>query len=54
MGSQPEADSQPSRAPTGELMLSANPSMGPLSHDEWIQVHLRHAELHLSFLVFQR
>jgi hypothetical protein len=23
---------------------------GPLSHEEWVQLHLRHAELHLSFL----
>ena len=23
---------------------------GPLTHDQWIQSHLRHAELHLSFL----
>lgn len=23
---------------------------GPLSHEEWISLHLRHAELHLSFL----
>ena len=22
---------------------------GPLTHDEWINQHLRHAELHLSF-----
>lgn len=26
-----------------------NPIFGPMSHDEWIQGHLRHAELHLSF-----
>jgi hypothetical protein len=23
---------------------------GPLTHDEWINMHLRHSELHLSFL----
>jgi hypothetical protein len=27
-----------------------NPIFGPLTHEEWIQMHLRHAELHLSFL----
>lgn len=27
-----------------------NPIFGPLTHDEWIRLHLRHAELHLSFL----
>lgn len=27
-----------------------NPVFGPLTHEEWIQLHLRHAELHMSFL----
>lgn len=26
-----------------------NPIFGPMTHAEWIQMHLRHAELHLSF-----
>lgn len=26
-----------------------HPIFGPLTHDEWIAMHLRHAELHLSF-----
>ncbi|HEX8521375.1 MAG TPA: DUF1569 domain-containing protein [Tepidisphaeraceae bacterium] len=26
-----------------------NPMFGKLSHDQWIQLNLRHAELHLSF-----
>jgi hypothetical protein len=26
-----------------------NPAFGRLTHDEWIALHLRHAELHLSF-----
>jgi len=26
-----------------------HPIFGPLTHDEWIKMHLRHAELHLSF-----
>ncbi|HYD01264.1 MAG TPA: DUF1569 domain-containing protein [Phycisphaerales bacterium] len=26
-----------------------NPVFGPLSHDEWIAINLRHAELHQSF-----
>lgn len=26
-----------------------NPVFGPMSHEEWKQLHLRHAELHLSF-----
>ena len=28
-----------------------SPVFGKLSHDEWDQLHLRHAELHLSFYV---
>ena len=41
------------RISSGERMTAANPSMGPLSHEQWVEVHLRHAELHLSFLVFE-
>ena len=26
-----------------------NPVLGPLTHEQWIQLNLRHAELHLSF-----
>jgi hypothetical protein len=28
-----------------------HPIFGPLKHDEWIALHLRHTELHLSFYV---
>ena len=41
------------RISAGERMTAANPSMGPLSHEQWVEVHLRHAELHLSFLVLE-
>ncbi|TVQ62987.1 MAG: DUF1569 domain-containing protein [Phycisphaerales bacterium] len=27
-----------------------NPALGPLTHAQWKHLHLRHAELHLSFL----
>lgn len=27
-----------------------NPVFGPLTHNEWIALHLRHAELHLGFV----
>jgi hypothetical protein len=27
-----------------------SPVFGPMSHDEWIRLNLRHAELHLGFL----
>jgi hypothetical protein len=33
-----------------EAPVLPNPVFGPLSHEEWINLHLRHAELHLSFL----
>lgn len=28
-----------------------NPVFGPLTHEQWIQLNLRHAELHLGFLL---
>ena len=28
-----------------------NPALGPLTHDQWTQLNLRHAELHLGFQV---
>ncbi len=34
-----------------ELPPNGHPAFGNLSHAEWIQLHLRHAELHLSFIV---
>ena len=27
----------------------SNPVFGPLTHEQWIALNLRHAELHLSF-----
>jgi hypothetical protein len=34
-----------------ETKRSAMPVLGPLTVDEWTQLHCRHAELHLSFLI---
>jgi uncharacterized protein DUF1569 len=34
-----------------EARRSPHPAFGPMSVDEWNQVHCRHSELHLSFLV---
>lgn len=34
-----------------EVPANDHPAFGKLSHAEWIQLHLRHAELHLSFIV---
>ena len=33
-----------------EPMTAAHPVFGRLTHQQWTQFHLRHAELHLSFL----
>ena len=32
-----------------EQMTAIHPVLGRLTHDEWLRLHLRHAELHLSF-----
>ena len=34
----------------GEPMRVPSPFEGAITHDQWVYVHLRHAELHLSFL----
>ena len=34
-----------------ETQRAPNPVLGPLSIEEWNQLHCRHCELHLSFLV---
>jgi len=34
-----------------EQMIAPHPVLGKLTHKEWTQMHLRHAELHLSFAV---
>lgn len=36
---------------TTERMSARHPVFGNLTHEEWVQFHLRHAELHLSFAV---
>lgn len=33
-----------------ECPAKPNPAFGKLTHDEWKKLHLRHAELHVSFL----
>ncbi len=33
-----------------EAPTKPNVLLGPLTHEEWIKLHLRHAELHLGFL----
>ena len=34
-----------------EKMTAIHPVFGRITHDEWMQLHLRHAEMHLSFAV---
>lgn len=36
-----------------ERMTARHPVLGPLTHEEWTQLHLRHSELHLSFAVIE-
>jgi hypothetical protein len=41
------------RIRNGERMTQCCSVEGPYSHEQWVYIHLRHAELHLSFLVIQ-
>jgi hypothetical protein len=34
-----------------EAPPTPHPALGPLNHEEWIAINLRHAELHLGFFV---
>ena len=50
---EPEEGLRRFRAALERLRASAptipNPVFGPLTHEQWIQLNLRHAELHLGF-----
>ena len=37
--------------PDTENPEAAHPVFGKLAREEWLQLHLRHAELHMSFVV---
>jgi len=41
------------RTQNGERMTQCCSVDGPYSHEQWVYIHLRHAELHLSFLAAQ-
>jgi len=41
------------RIRNGERMTQCCSVDGPYSHEQWVYIHLRHAELHLSFLAIQ-
>jgi uncharacterized protein DUF1569 len=40
------------RIQSGESMLQPSPFEGRLTHEQFVYVHLRHAELHLSYIQF--
>lgn len=33
-----------------ERMTKASPLLGAMTHEQWVQLHCRHAEMHLSFI----
>jgi hypothetical protein len=37
----------------GERMTQESAVEGPYAHEQWVYIHLRHAELHLSFLAIE-
>lgn len=41
---------QVGRVTGGEKMTAVSPVFGKLSHEQWVQMHCRHAELHFSFI----
>jgi hypothetical protein len=45
---------QIARMRSGERMTQECAVEGPYSHRQWVYIHLRHAELHLSFLQAER
>ena len=40
------------RLDRGEQMRVVSPAFGALSHDEWMRLHLGHAQLHLGFIAY--
>jgi hypothetical protein len=44
---------QIARIRSGEQMTQACSVEGAYSHEEWVYIHLRHAELHLGFLAIE-
>lgn len=44
---------QVARIQGGERLTRPSPWEGPISHEQWVEAHLRHAKLHLSFIQFR-
>lgn len=38
------------RIDAGERMTQPSPLLGAMTHEDWVNLHCRHAEMHLSFL----
>jgi len=38
------------RVKAGKRMEKPSPLFGKLSHEEWVRIHCRHAEMHFSFM----
>ena len=38
------------RLTDGARMTQRSPVLGPMTHEDWVRLHCRHAELHLSFV----
>ena len=38
------------RIGAGERMTAVSPLFGRMTHEDWVRLHCRHAELHLSFV----
>lgn len=43
-------DAMVARVEAGERMEQPSPAFGPMVHEEWLQLHCRHAEMHFSFM----
>jgi hypothetical protein len=37
----------------GERMRQPSPAEGPIAHKQWVIAHLRHAEMHFSFILLE-
>ncbi len=42
------------RVQKGEQMTRPSPFMGALTHEQWTELHLRHADSHLSFIHYEK
>ena len=38
------------RIDSGERMTQPSPLLGAMTHEDWVNLHCRHAEMHLSFM----